>query len=172
VIILLFIYILSSKVLGGGGLNNGLRLLIAIAVYVFMIINGWYPLFLWISDLWFILIILLGGFWYFLSSHGGGGSGGGMPSIGGSKVSEALSSGGGWAKESLFGNKPIDPREIVRKRKLLKDKIKVIDAQIAEQEDKLKDITGDRERAVVREIIAKLQAERKVFEIDLKSLGG
>ncbi len=83
VIILLFIYILSNTVLHGTKLTQGLRLLIAIAVYIFIIINGWYPIFLWLSDIWFIIIIILGGFWYFIRGHfgKGGGEGGSMSAL-------------------------------------------------------------------------------------------
>lgn len=85
VIILIFIYILSNAILKGGGLTTGLRLLIAVAVYVFIIINGLYPVFLWLSDIWFIVAVILFGFWYFVKGHfggGGGGGGGKMPSVG------------------------------------------------------------------------------------------
>ena len=84
---ILFIYILSSTILHGGNLTKGMRLLIGISVFIFIIISGWYPIMLVLSEFWFIMIILLFGAWYFFRKHWGGGEakpkGGGMPGLAG-----------------------------------------------------------------------------------------
>jgi len=78
---ILFIYILSSTILHGGNLTKGMRLLIGISVFIFIIISGWYPIMLVLSEFWFIMIIVLGGLYYFLTRHRGGegGAPGGGP---------------------------------------------------------------------------------------------
>ncbi|MEM7815632.1 MAG: hypothetical protein QXN71_00760 [Candidatus Aenigmatarchaeota archaeon] len=87
VFIIIFVYILKSSILPGGNLGNGLQALIGISVFIFIIINGWYPLMLVLSEVWFIVIIFLFGVWYFISKHhkgkGSGGGGGSFPGLGG-----------------------------------------------------------------------------------------
>jgi hypothetical protein len=84
VFIVLFIYILSGRVLSAVGSDHqGLRLLVAVSVYIFIIMQGWYTLFISLSKMWYILIILLFGFWWFFRGHkgGGGGKGGALSGI-------------------------------------------------------------------------------------------
>jgi hypothetical protein len=85
---ILFIYILSSTILQGGNLTKGMKLLIGISVFIFIIISGWYPVMLVLSEFWFIMIIVLFGAWYFIGKHRGGSDKpkpprGGMPGFGG-----------------------------------------------------------------------------------------
>ncbi|MCJ7816237.1 MAG: hypothetical protein MUP55_00100 [Candidatus Aenigmarchaeota archaeon] len=85
---ILFIYILSSSILSGGKLTKGMQLLIGISVFIFIIISGWYPVMLVLSEFWFIMIIVLFGAWYFIGKHRGGETkaskgGGGLPGLGG-----------------------------------------------------------------------------------------
>ncbi len=83
---ILFIFILAGTILHGSKLTLGLRLLIGISMFIFIIISGWYPIMLFLSEVWFILIILLFGAWYFLGSHRGSSgekSAGKMPGLGG-----------------------------------------------------------------------------------------
>ena len=89
---ILFIYILSSTILHGGNLTKGMRLLIGISVFIFIIISGWYPIMLVLSEFWFIMVILLFGAWYFIGKHKGGG--GGAPGGGGKGPMSALGFGG------------------------------------------------------------------------------
>jgi hypothetical protein len=99
---ILFIYILSSTILHGGNLTKGMRLLIGISVFIFIIISGWYPIMLVLSEFWFIMVIVLFGAWYFFRKHwgeetkaskGGGvmpGLGGGMAGLGGELVKRGI----------------------------------------------------------------------------------
>ncbi len=80
VFIILFIYILSNSILKGGGLTQGLRFLIAVSVYAYIIISGWYYIFLPLSEIWFVIIIILG-FLYLIIRHFGGEGSGKMPAI-------------------------------------------------------------------------------------------
>lgn len=85
VFIILFIYILTGSVFkGAGGVPHGLRLLIGIAVFLFLIFQGWYTAIVSISKLWFILVIILGGLWWFIRAHFGKKEvkpGGGLPAV-------------------------------------------------------------------------------------------
>lgn len=81
VFIILFIYILSAKVVSHTGEpHKGLRLLVAISVYIFIIMQGWYTIFVSLSRVWYMILILLLGFWWFFKGHGGG-RGGSLPNI-------------------------------------------------------------------------------------------
>lgn len=80
VIIILFIYLASAMIISHVAedkAGQGLRLLVAIAAFAFVIINGWYSLFLAISQVWFIVVVLLFGFWWFIRGRS---KQGGMPS--------------------------------------------------------------------------------------------
>jgi hypothetical protein len=83
---ILFVYIISDKVLFGGRLKWA-KVLIGIYAFIFIIISGLYPVALVLSEFWYIAIVILGVFW-FLFSHkkegagGGGKPGGSMPGFG------------------------------------------------------------------------------------------
>lgn len=68
--IIVLIWILSHRVME----HKGLRLLIALAVYAFIILQGWYNFFVHISTFWLIGLIILG-FLYMLFYRTGGGAG-------------------------------------------------------------------------------------------------
>ncbi len=72
VFILLFIYILTNFILKGEGKPQGLRILVSVAIYMFIVVGGWYSLFIAVSRLWWIIIILLVGFWIFVRNYTGG----------------------------------------------------------------------------------------------------
>ena len=81
---ILFIYVLSGSIIRGSeSFPKGLRLLIGISVFLFIIFQGWYTALVSISKLWFILIIILGGLWWFIKAHfgEGGKAGGGFPAL-------------------------------------------------------------------------------------------
>ena len=84
VFIILFIYIISNVLVKGDGVKGpqGLRILVSVAIYMFIVIGGWYSLFVVVSKIWWLVIILLAGFWIFVRHYFGGSSkgSGGMPS--------------------------------------------------------------------------------------------
>jgi hypothetical protein len=73
VFILLFIFILSSSV----SPNRGFRLLISVAVFAFIIFQGWYYMFARLSEFWLFLLILLGLLWMLVHTFVGRGGGNG-----------------------------------------------------------------------------------------------
>jgi hypothetical protein len=76
---ILFIMILMDSVKVAQG-NKGIKVLLGVTAFVFIIISGWYPIMLILSEFWYIAIILLGFLW-FLKGHfgkGGGDKGGGV----------------------------------------------------------------------------------------------
>ncbi len=89
--VLLFIYLLTSR--GAIGLHRGFKVLISIAVYAFIILNGWYSYFIMLSEFWLFMLIILGGVYFFWAR--GGTKGGQLAQAGG----------GGQARgRSVFGN--------------------------------------------------------------------
>ncbi len=89
VFLLLFLWIVFKDVVKA---NKGISLIASIAVYVFIIIQGLYPIFLWLGEAWIVVIFILG-FLYLLTRRfrnedGGGkgrmsipGGGGGMSAV-------------------------------------------------------------------------------------------
>jgi len=68
--IIVFIFILSRIVMPE---HKGLRLLIALAVYAFIILQGYYNFFVYISEFWLIILIILGFIWFIIGRRGGEG---------------------------------------------------------------------------------------------------
>ena len=94
VFLILLVYIGTSVLVRGQAAEHrGLRMLLAVAFFVFVVIQGLYPMMLIVGSLWFLLLPLLF-ILFFIIRHFSGGGGGGMPSIGGgslgSKMTERL----------------------------------------------------------------------------------
>jgi len=168
IFLIIFIYILSSSVLkGDAGRMKMINFLIAAGVWIFIIINGYYALVLPVAKLWFFALPLLGVLYFFLRHWRGGGGGGGMSKAG---VGGVVARSGNWLKEAMVGDRPIEPREMFRQRKLLQDEIEVKDKQIREQEDLLKGAKSEREKAEVMKILANLKSERTVIVMRRKGI--
>jgi hypothetical protein len=71
--IIILIYILVSHWMSE---HRGLSILLAIAVYAFIIFQGFYSWFVFLSPYWLILLLVLGGIWLFFRPRGGGGASG------------------------------------------------------------------------------------------------
>ncbi|MEE9323654.1 MAG: hypothetical protein V3U72_03840 [Candidatus Aenigmarchaeota archaeon] len=69
--IIVFIYILTSRWMGE---HKGLQILIAVAVYAFIIFQGMYNWFVFLSQYWIIGLIILGFIWLVFRPRGGGGA--------------------------------------------------------------------------------------------------
>ena len=85
VFIILFIYILTGFIFRGGGKVRGLKLLIAMGAYAFIIFQYLYTFFAAVSQLWWLLTILLVGLFAFVRYLFTGGherGRGGMPGVG------------------------------------------------------------------------------------------
>jgi hypothetical protein len=66
IFIILFIYILTNFIFRGGGMVRGIRLLIAVGAYAFIVFEGWFTLVVSVSHLWWILTIILVGLFAFV----------------------------------------------------------------------------------------------------------
>ena len=86
IFIILFIYILTNFIFRGSGKIQGLRILIAVGAYAFIIFERLFTMVVGLSRLWWILTIILVGLYAFIRFlfKGGeeGGSKGAMPDIG------------------------------------------------------------------------------------------
>ncbi|UCD06847.1 MAG: hypothetical protein JSW41_03335 [Candidatus Aenigmatarchaeota archaeon] len=87
IFIILFIYILTSFIFRGGGKVRGLKMLIAIGVYAFIVFEHMFTSVVAISRLWWLLTIILVGLFAFLRFLFTGGreegTRGGLPEIAG-----------------------------------------------------------------------------------------
>ena len=82
--LIVFVYILTSRWMAE---HKGLRILIAAAVYAFIIFQGLYEWFVVLSKYWLFGLIGLGAFWFIFRPKGSGG--------GGAKVSQGMTRGKG-----------------------------------------------------------------------------
>jgi hypothetical protein len=73
IFIVIFVWILSHAIIGE---HKGLRLLLAVGVYAFIVLQGLYNWFVMLSKFWLFGLMFLG-FIYFISYRGGRGGGGG-----------------------------------------------------------------------------------------------
>lgn len=89
IFIILFIYILTSFIFRGGGKVMGLKLMIAIGAYAFIVFEHLFTMFVSISRMWWLLTILLVGLFAFIRFlfKGGeeGGAKGGLSGVGGKR---------------------------------------------------------------------------------------
>ncbi len=82
VVLIAFVYIIFS--VGLTIPHKGIRLLIALVVLVFIVLQGWFNFFISFSWIWVIIIIILGIWWSIKGRREGGGK---MPSLGGRMTS-------------------------------------------------------------------------------------
>ena len=76
VFLIIFVYILGSGI--AGSVNNPkLSVLISVAIFAFIVFQGWYHIFLNISKFWFFAVIILGGFYVVVNRMGPASGGGG-----------------------------------------------------------------------------------------------
>lgn len=76
VFIILFIWVVTSVIITQiGGKAGGLRILISVALYAFIVFEGYYTLFVSLSQLWWLLLATLVGLYIFIRKiiHGNGG---------------------------------------------------------------------------------------------------
>lgn len=164
VFLLIFINVIAS---GVTTTSAKYKTLVAIAIYIFIIFQGWYHYFLNVSKFWFIAIIVLGGIFVLIKKMGpasGGGGGGGERHL---KASG--STGKNWLKEALIGEREINPLEIARNTKLIKDEIILLKQQKKIQEDLRGQETDSRSRAVFNDKISILEHEIATLENLLKA---
>ena len=133
VFLILFIYILTNFIFRGGGFSRGLRLLIAVAAYAFVVFQGMYNIFVSLSSAWWILTILLVGLFAFIRHLIKGGDGGGqghMPGIGGKRSGlNILDRARGKARDAVLQKTGLETREEEIKRRT-EEEIKRVDEKV------------------------------------------
>ncbi len=60
VFIIIFVYIVSTAL---SLKSRGIKMLIAVAVFAFIILQGWYHMFMMLGQMWLFVIVILGFFW-------------------------------------------------------------------------------------------------------------
>jgi len=121
IFIILFIYILTNFIFRGGGKIKGLRMLIAIGAYAFIVFEGLFTLVVSVSHLWWLLTIILIGliaFIRFLFTGGREkGEGGRLPGIGEGRGLNIFNRIRGQAREAFLKKTGLEtrPEEITRK---------------------------------------------------------
>jgi hypothetical protein len=118
VFLILVIYILTNFIFrGDGNTPRGLRLLIALTLYAFVIMQSLYTMFIPISRFWWLVIILLVGLWAFVRHLIHGQGFGGTSGKTGSSY-KGIGGGRGWLNPRYLEKKTkevigaIDPADI------------------------------------------------------------
>jgi hypothetical protein len=55
--------------------HPGVRILVSVVIFIYIIISGWYPILLFLGDMWFFATITIGALYFFLKKVEGGGGG-------------------------------------------------------------------------------------------------
>jgi len=111
---ILFIMILMSKV--NVARDNRVKLLVGITAFIFIIISGYYPIMLILSEFWYLVIVLLGFIW-FVTGHFGRGDDnqggqqrrGGMPGMALGGAMDAL-------EEAAIKNMDVEEKRVLYER--------------------------------------------------------
>ncbi len=117
-LLILFIYFLAGAVLGKLGGPSYLNMVLSIIIYIFIIIEGWYTIFISLGQVWIILVIVVGIIFFGLRHLRGGGApsvptGGGMPGILKYGVEKAKEAGGRTGVEKEISDRISNMRAII-----------------------------------------------------------
>jgi hypothetical protein len=147
--LIIFVWVIGRK---WGGKIFGL--LISVAVYAFIVFQGWYTWFVWLSQFWIYLLIFLGFIWFITSRPGKGGGGQAVQGRGFFTGLSTQVAGRAWKRVS--GEE--------------KDLVKTIEAQLK----MLKDLKpGDRDLAnLTKQIEENLRLLREMVSIGGVKVGG
>ena len=140
VFLLLFVFILVGGVGKKFGLaehgkeNKLIPFLLSITFYIFIIISGWYPIFLYLSEVWYIGIILIFGLWVFTAKFLGGGSdsGGGGQHGGGGRPGGGLA---GMLTKKITGEEEGIKHKIENNLKFMENLVKNLGTTSRRSED-------------------------------------
>jgi hypothetical protein len=153
IFVVVFIYILSYRIMR---FHHGLRVLLAAAVYAFIILQGYYNWFVMLSKFWFFGLIFLG-FIFLMLGRGGGGEGGGGKRL---AIPKSIFNS---AKTALIGDRTFNPLEIAADSKLYDQKIRELQTALKEAESE-KSRTPKEQQGIVSDSIARLRGEIKELE--------
>jgi hypothetical protein len=169
VFIILFIYIVIGVVIDkAGGKEGGLRLLVSVALYAFIVFQGYYNLFVSLSRLWWILLATLVGLWIFIRTmiHGRKGGATGSPMSG-------IKERGTWEnfKKATGLDINLDLVKQAASVKQVKDAIGLLEKEIKVQEDK-RNAPGvsDREKTEFARTISELEKVKTIAQDKLENL--
>jgi len=107
IFVIIFITELSNTI----SASKKLGVLFSLAIYMFIVFQGWYYIALTLSKMWFIAVIILVGFWVVLTKMGAGG-GGGTRGGNGNTGRSLLDA----AKKIAIKNTALNPYEIAQLR--------------------------------------------------------
>jgi hypothetical protein len=110
VFVIFFIYMLLGRIVVG---VIWLRLLMGLAIFLFMIVNGWFAMFAYMAGPYFVFLIIVLGALYFIPSHFRIGGGGGRPTD--------FPGGGERVDRTYFAEKAHLESELKRLRQLLEE---------------------------------------------------
>ncbi|MCX6817270.1 MAG: hypothetical protein NTU57_00245 [Candidatus Aenigmarchaeota archaeon] len=138
IFIVIFVWILTHAIIGREGQHKAMRLLLAIAVYAFIVLQGLYNWFVMLSKFWLFGLMFLG-FIYFITYRGGRGGGGGGAH---GKTIGGVGSGGGVVGyiEGITGKK-LNPLKSVEYGQKIKRDIVILENNkraLQREADKLK----------------------------------
>jgi len=127
VLIIIFIAVVVKTVMGR--LDVKYDLLLGIAIYIFIVLSGWYVMFLWLSNIWYILVIIIFGLLFlkklFIGGNSGGGGrpGGKLPGTGGGGSITDITGLTKYGAKKLIKGRVGAEKEIKAGMKILKQKV-------------------------------------------------
>ncbi len=136
----------------------------SVAIFVYIIVQGWFHYFLLFGKFWFFTIVILGGLWVMISKMGvvGGAGGGGGGGEGGKGEKRPRDN---WLQQALIGTKTLDPRERAASKKVAEEELKSIRERMDYFEKRLKDTHPDaKEREAYAIEISKLVNEENKWK--------
>ncbi len=133
VVLILFVYVLTTSISNSltGNYHSAIFLLLSAALYIYIVLQGLFNIFVVLSTTYFIVIILVVGPILFLITHilGRGGGGRGGPFSAPKDVRDILT--------PIIGDKEINPLTILGNRKLIDDKLRILHDQEKTLRDEL-----------------------------------
>jgi len=149
VFIILFVYFMTQTIMSE---HKGLRTLLGLAIFMFIVFQGWYYVFLAINKLWYIFHIILGGIGVVAHKMSG-------KRQASKQLAEIEKAPGGlfsFARRAIAGNTTFNPSEIIE----IKNKIKGLTERIKKLKGAEKGLS-DREKAEYEQLISQLIMERE-----------
>ena len=132
VFVILFIHVLSKKL--ASNIGEKFRILIGVAIFVFIVMQGWYYYLLLLSKFWYISVIVLGGLWAFLNIGLRKTGGGGSSASHGSVFQKAIGSASGYFSKRVGVAIRGDEESMNKKIKMEEDRIEVLEKRVQEAE--------------------------------------
>ena len=157
IFIIIFIEQLSSIVTSAKRYST----LFGVAVFIFIVIQGWFHYFLLFGKYWFMSVIIIGGFFVMLRKMGPGG--GGEKGKGGSRVvEEAGKNTADMFVKAITGGRELNPLRSGAQKEAAKIELKEIEQLRAKLEERLKNATDRQKEPIEREVVNLIQKEHEL----------